>query len=614
MRAKCLMADTRRVPETSSRGTLEREWTLTEVGSNDLTVLIGGAAGQGVESGGAGLALAAARAGLHVFANSDVRSRIRGGDNFNQIRLTHRRVYSHSLKANLLVALTSESVAAHASDLAEGAGVILPEGTQLGDLATTRPDLVPMGLPLMKIAKDEGSRLMLNTAALAAAAAVVGVPLDAILGVISRNFSRKGAETAQSNVRVAEAAYAIANREYAATFPHRISPPAVAEQLLVMNGNQAFALGSLAGGCRFIAAYPMTPATTIIEWLAALPGEYGVVCKHTEDEIAAVCMAIGASFAGARAMTATSGGGFCLMVEAMGLAGMTEVPVVIVNAQRGGPSTGLPTRTEQSDLLFAIHAGQGEFPRIVLAPGTSEECFEAGWRAFNLAEQYQCPVVVMTDTFLASSLTTVESSAIDFRDVTICRGETLDGDGPDNVDGPYERFKVTESGVSPRALPGDPGRVFRASSDEHDGFGHIIEEAGNRVRMMQKRMRKLETARAEMRGPALIGRADAEIALVCWGSTAGPCREAATLLNARGTSASVLAFGDLWPLPVEVIRDSLVGARHAVVVEQNYTAQLAKLLRMEAGVDIRAINKYDGRPFSPEEIVDAVLEEVGVGV
>ncbi len=588
---------------------------MTEVRSNDITVLIGGAAGQGVESGGAGLALAAARAGLHVFAHSDVRSRIRGGDNFNQVRLAHRSVYSHSLKADLLVALTPESVSAHAGELAEGAGVILPEGIELGDLATTRTDLVPMRLPLMKIAKDEGSRLMLNTGALAAAAAIVGVPLDAILSVITRNFSRKGAETAESNVRVAEAAYVMAQREYASTFSHRINPPAVPEQLLLMNGNQAFALGALAGGCRFFAAYPMTPATTIIEWLAALPGEYGVVCKHSEDEIAAVCMAIGASFAGARAMTATSGGGFCLMVEAMGLAGMTEVPVVIVNAQRGGPSTGLPTRTEQSDLLFAIHAGQGEFPRIVLAPGTVEECFEAGWRAFNLAEQYQCPVVVMTDTFLASSLTTVENSAIDFRDITICRGQTLDGDGSDEFDEPYERFQVTENGVSPRALPGDPSRVFRASSDEHDEFGHITEEAGNRVRMMQKRMRKLETARAEMQGPKLIGPADAKVTLVCWGSTVGPCQEAAALLNARGISASVLAFSDLWPLPVEAVRDALVGVRHTVVVEQNYTAQLARLLRMETGVSITStINKYDGRPFSPEEIVDAVLEEVRVGV
>jgi 2-oxoglutarate ferredoxin oxidoreductase subunit alpha len=250
----------------------------------------------------------------------------------------------------------------------------------------------------------------------------------------------------------------------------------------------------------------------------------------------------------------------------------------------------------------------------VLAPGTVEECFEAGWRAFNLAEQYQCPVVVMTDTFLASSLTTVESSAIDFTDVTVCRGQTLDGDGADQIEERYERFQVTESGVSPRALPGDPGRVFRASSDEHDELGHITEESENRVSMMQKRMRKLETARAAMRGPKLIGPADAEVTLVCWGSTVGPCREATALLNEAGTSVSVLAFGDLWPLPVETVKEALAGARRAVVVEQNYTAQLAKLLRMETGANLQAINKYDGRPFSPEEIADAVLREVRVGV
>jgi 2-oxoglutarate ferredoxin oxidoreductase subunit alpha len=523
-------------------------------------------------------------------------------------------VYSHSRKADLLVALTAESLSAHAGDLADGAGVILPEGIEPAEVSALRPDLVPMPLPLLEIARAEGSRLMLNTGALAAAGAIVGVPVDAIVGVVRRNFSRKGEDTAASNVRVAERAYELASREYAPAFPRRVFAPALPEPLLLMNGNQAFALGALAGGCRFISAYPMTPATSIIEWLAGLPPEYGVVYKHTEDEIAAVCMAIGASFAGARAMTATSGGGFCLMVEAMGLAGMTETPLVIVNAQRGGPSTGLPTRTEQSDLLFAIHAGHGEYPRIVLAPATVEECFRAGWRSFNLAEEFQCPVVVMTDTYLASSLATVEESAIDFHSAVIARGQTLAAESPPELEEPYERFEITSTGISPRAFPGDPNRIVRASSDEHDEFGHITEDQENRVRMMEKRMRKLEAAREAMRAPEWIGPEDAEVTLVCWGSNVGPCREAAELLNNSGSTAGVLALEDVWPLPVDEVRRALQGARNPVVVEQNYTGQLAKLLRMEAGLDIASVTKFDGRPFSPEEIAEAVLEEVGAHV
>jgi len=226
-----------------------------------------------------------------------------------------------------------------------------------------------------------------------------------------------------------------------------------------MHGNHALALGALAGGCRFVAAYPMTPATSIFEYLASIAAGCGVVTKHAEDEIAAICMAIGAAHAGARAMTPTSGGGFSLMVEALGLAGMAEVPLVVVNVQRGGPSTGLPTRTEQGDLLFALHASQGEFPRIVLAPGTIEECFEAGWRALNLAEKYQCPVIVLSDLYLAGSLRTVEPEALDFASVPVERGALLSGDELDGLSDGYRRFAFTQSGVSPRAVPSTSTRA-----------------------------------------------------------------------------------------------------------------------------------------------------------
>ncbi|MGB9299973.1 MAG: 2-oxoacid:acceptor oxidoreductase subunit alpha, partial [Anaerolineae bacterium] len=274
-------------------------------------------------------------------------------------------------------------------------------------------------------------------------------------------------------------------------------------------------------GCKFVAGYPMTPATPILQWMAAHGERYGVVVKHTEDEIAAMMMVIGAAHAGVRAMAPTSGGGFSLMVEALGFAGMAEIPVVIVEGQRPGPSTGLATRTEQGDLLFVLFASQGEFPRIVLAPGTVEESFQAGWRAFNLAEKYQCPVIILSDTFLANSVRTLETDALDFAGVQIDRGALLTDEDLDRLEGEYLRYAYTESGVSPRALPGHPKAVFQATSDEHTPDGHITEEPEPRRRQVEKRLRKLEVALEDMDGPVRYGPPQAELTLIGWGSTYG---------------------------------------------------------------------------------------------
>jgi 2-oxoglutarate ferredoxin oxidoreductase subunit alpha len=307
-------------------------------------------------------------------------------------------------------------------------------------------------------------------------------------------------------------------------------------------------------------------------------------------------------------LTATSGGGFCLMVEAMGLAGMTEIPLVIVEAQRGGPSTGLPTRTEQSDLLFTLYAAHGEFPRIVLAPGTVEQCFEAGWRSFNLAERYQCPVVVLTDQFLSSSLRSLEVDAIDFESVVIDRGKLVDVE-KEGVQAGYRRFEMSEDGISPRAFPGHETVTVTASSDEHDERGHITEDSENRVRMMKKRMRKIETARAEMRAPALYGPAGADQTIACWGSTYGACREAVDEMLAEGASINLLQFSDLLPMSGEAVRQTLDACRRVVTVEQNFTSQLGQLLQTTTGRRAdAALNKYDGRPFSPGEIISALKE------
>ncbi len=570
----------------------------------DITIRLSGNAGQGLESSGAGFVLAAARSGLHVLGMPDYRSRVRGGNNFFQVRLGNSPVQSQPRQINILLALTADAVEMHAHDIMDGGFVLAPAEVGIDESFLRPRNIALIQPPLVDLAKQHGDKMMANTGALAVLAALIGFPLQAIQDVIARNFARKGAEAVATNQAVAAAAHDMV-REDAARFPWKLSMPAEPRPRMAISGNHALALGAMAGGCRFMSAYPMTPATTIMEWLSSVPPEFGMVVKHTEDEIAAACMAIGASYAGARAMTATSGGGFCLMVESLGLAGMTEVPVVIVDAQRGGPSTGLPTRTEQGDLLFAVHAGHGEFPRIVIAPRTHEECFELGWRAFNLAERYQCPVIVLTDMLLAGSIATIDP--VDFGAVSIDRGRTIEpGDHP--AGNGFRRFEFADDGISPRAFPGDPEAVFPSSTDEHDETGHITEDAANRVRMMQKRMRKLETAANEARPPELYGPEDAEITLVAWGSSYGPCREAVDMLNAEGrAAANLVSFTDIWPLSPAT--EEILRGRRIIAVEGNYSSQLAQLLRMHTGIAVQgSINRYDGRAFSPEAIADHVRE------
>jgi 2-oxoglutarate ferredoxin oxidoreductase subunit alpha len=350
----------------------------------------------------------------------------------------------------------------------------------------------------------------------------------------------------------------------------------------------------------------MTPGTPTFEWLTAHAAKYGIVSKHTEDELAAICMAIGANHAGVRGMTVTSGGGFSLMVEALGLAGMTETPLVAVNVQRVGPSTGMPTRTEQGDLLFMLHASQGEFPRIVLAPGTLEETFHTGWRAFNLAEKYQCPVIVLMDSFLANSLRTVERKDLDFESVEIDRGALLTDDELDQITESYKRYAITETGISPRAIPGHPNGVFMATSDEHTEDGHIEDEDPvNRVRMVEKRSRKLVVAAKEMRAPALYGPEKADLTFVSWGSTYGPVRVAVDRINQGDSTANFLHFTDIWPFPEDKVLPLLESADRLVDVENNSTGQFATFLRAHTGIEVdHKILKFDGQPFSPEYILD----------
>jgi 2-oxoglutarate ferredoxin oxidoreductase subunit alpha len=584
---------------------------------NDLTLKIAGEAGQGVESGGAGFARALVRGGLFIFGLQDYMSRIRGGHNFYQVRVNERPIQTFDDPVHLLLAFNKNAAELHTRELVPGGGILHDAAIKVDKDQLAERGVHDFEMPLVKIAEQEGGhRIMMNTAALGATAGITSYDFERIADVIENNFKRKGAETVDKNLKVARAAYDLASEQFAADFDWKLETVPGAPPRMLMNGNQAIAMGALAAGCRFISTYPMTPASTITEWLAAHGKKFGIVQKQTEDEIAAILFAIGAAHAGVRAMTASSGGGFCLMVEAYGLAAMTETPLVIAEVQRGGPSTGLPTRTEQSDLEFVLTASHGEFPRFVVAPGTVEQCFEAGHRAFNLAEKYQTPVIILSDLFLSNQIRTLNMDAIDFSQVTIDRGETLDYEELDKLVAPYERHMLTDSGVSPRAIPGHPKAVYITTGDEHSREGFITEDGQVRNEQMEKRMRKEErAAREDMQMPVRFGPEQADVTLVGFGSTIGSVIEAAERLSADGVPTNVLQFVDMAPLDEDRLTDLILGLRRMIVVEQNYTGQLARVIRRMTGrkADAR-INKYDGRPLSPTEIFAKVRQEVLVHV
>jgi 2-oxoglutarate ferredoxin oxidoreductase subunit alpha len=581
---------------------------------NDMTIRLAGEAGQGVESGGAGFAHALSRGGLWLHTYSEYMSRIRGGLNFFTIRASDQPLWGHSEGVHILLAFSPEAVSNYGPHIIRGGALVFDEGLKFDHDTVTRRGTQLYPLPLTKIAQDTGgNKIMMNTAGLGALAGIIEYPFEFIGDVIKRNFARKGEAVVRGNLAVAEEGYRLARERYADSFDWKITPLAALQDRMLINGNQALAVGAIAAGCRFMSGYPMTPASSILEFMASHEKKYDIVVKQTEDEIAAICFAIGAGNVGARAMTATSGGGFSLMVEALGLAGMAEVPVVIVEAQRPGPSTGMPTKTEQGDLLFALFASQGEFPRIVLAPGTQEECFHTAVRAFNLAEKWQCPVIVMTDFYLTTSMRTILPGEFPIEQVTIDRGELLTPEQLSTLAEPYLRYKDTPSGISPRALPGHPRGVQQACSDEHDEYGHFEDEdAANRLKMAGKRMRKFKNIVEDLRGPTIYGPERAELTLMGWGSSYGAMREAVDLLNARGTRANLMHFVDIWPFPEAKATPLIEAAQTLVAVESNQTGQFAHLVRAMTGRRAdRLVLRWDGRPLSPEYIL-AKLEEAKV--
>ncbi|MGQ9461751.1 MAG: 2-oxoacid:acceptor oxidoreductase subunit alpha [Candidatus Fervidibacter sp.] len=584
---------------------------------NQVNIKLGGEAGQGVESSGMGFARAIARAGLHIFGVQDYMSRIRGGHNWYQVRASGKPIYAHEPKVQILIALDERTVNEHLEEVVEGGAVIYDEGLKVDEGEIKRRGVIQMPLPLLRFAEElGGSKLTLNTAAVAAAAGIMELDLSYPESIIRDSFGRrKGSEIADRNIRVAEAAYEEAKRLYSHLFEWKLEAIPDAPKRMVINGNQALGLGAIAAGCKFCCGYPMTPASSLLEFMFAQSKRFKIVVRQTEDEISALLHIIGAAHAGVRALTCTSGGGFSLMVEALSLAGSTETPVVIVVAQRPGPATGMPTRTEQGELLFTIFAGHGEFPRSVIAPGSIEQCVYEMARAFNCAEKYQMPVIVLTDAFLANSIRSIDIDAIDFRKITdnIERGKLILPHEHEKIDQSvkdgYRRFEFTEDGISLRVPPGHPKAVYSVAGEEHtpEGFIDWEERADNRIKMMQKRMKKLEVAANETRLPQLYGPQDAELTLVCWGSSFGPALEAMERLNGNGMKTNLLQFIDIHPLDWNKVSEVLGNCRAWVSVEGNYSAQLSRWIRLNTGLKpFGTVVRYDGRPLNPVYIVEEV--------
>ena len=568
--------------------------------SLSVNFMVAGEAGQGVQSVGLILAKAFARGGYHVFADQDYESRVRGGHNFFRVRTSDSEVGAISEEIDILLALNQESVELHQRELVSG-GVMVFDRDKARGIGS---DAHLFGVPLEVLAeKKAGSKLMANTVALGVAFGLVGYDLDIPADVLREHFGHS--ELGGNNVKAATEGYEYAINNFRQEFKQSLKPVGDQKRML-LTGNEAIALGAIAAGCTFMAAYPMTPATSIMEYMASKSDELGLVVVQPEDEIAAINMIIGAAFAGARAMTATSGDGFALMVEGLGLAAMTETPIVVVIAQRPAPAVGLPTRTEQGDLQFVLTAAPGDFPRAVLAPGTIEDAFWLTVKAFNLAEKYQLAVILLTDQHLASSYSTV--GKFDLSHVSIDRGLLL----WQEIERPseYRRHRITPSGISPRALPGGDALVV-TDADEHDEEGHLTEDAATRTQMMLKRLRKLDSLRNEIRRPLIYGPERAEVTLISWGSTCGALKEAVDILRGEGLDVNFLHLNELWPFPAEAVSDILARARRSFVVENNASGQLAHLIRSETGIRADGnILKFDGRPFTPALIVSELKKEV----
>lgn len=566
----------------------------------DYSIRITGEAGQGIQTIGGTLAKVFARSGYHVLTHQDYESRVRGGHNFYQIRFSDTPVMSPRDRVDILAAMDSEGLSFDARDLTDN-GLVIYDSKALKQ-EHDGPNF--LDVPFSALAVEHGgNKIMANTAATGAILGLLGMDIDILIDILKNAFRKKGEEIIKGNINAVKAGHAYASENCPKC---SFSAAPLKGPKMLIAGNDAIGFGAAASGLKFYAAYPMTPSTGIMNYIAGKEEEYGIIVEQAEDELAAINMALGASFAGLRSMTGTSGGGFALMTEGISLAGMTETPVVIALAQRPGPATGFPTRTEQGDLEFALYAGHGEFPRIILAPGTPEQAFHLTNRAFELTEKYQVPVIIMTDQYLADSewtFDTFDISRLEYTDRRLRENALTELDA-------YSRHTYTETGVQPMAVPGGSRHLVVTDSDEHDEDGHMVEDAETRIKMTDKRLfKKLPAIKHDISPPAFYGSDKPSVIITGWGSTYGVLKEAVDTL-AGELNISMLHFSEVYPLPerdkfdyIEVLK----GAEITVCIENNATSQFARLMKAWTGFRFsHKINKYDGRPFTLETLTGEI--------
>lgn len=568
----------------------------------DFIFTIAGEAGYGIASSGLIFSKTALRSGYFIFDFNEYPSLIRGGHNVYGARVSSRQISSPVQGIDFLIALNQEAIDLHLDELKAGAAVVFDEET-VKIPAKTKDKIAFFALPLTKLALAAGGQaVMRNNAALGAAAFLLNADFSVFEKIIGEVFSSAKAEIIDLNIKVGQAGFDFAEKNFKKPLANLSLKKRKNEKLLFLSGNDALALGAVKAGCKFFAAYPMTPINSLISYFAGKAKNLGLVYFQPEDEIAGVNSAIGASHCGVRSMVATSGGGFSLMVEALGLAGMTEIPLVVIEGQRPGPSSGLPTWTSQGDLKFALSASQDDFPRIILAPGDVTEAFCQIVDAFNLAEKYQTPVIVLVDKYLCESRASLKT--FDESLAKIDRGLLLD-----SIPQGYQRYRLTESGISSRARAGAPGGSFWVSSYEHDESGFAREDSSSRIKMMEKRMKKMETLEREMPEPEKFGQKEAKIGLIGWGSSKGTILEAQKILLDESFKTEFLHLNFLSPFPTKAVEDFCRNHEKILAIEHNFTGQLASLVREKTGREIKEkLLKYDGRSLFPEDIAQRVKE------
>ncbi len=571
----------------------------------DFAVGIGGAAGQGVASPGNMMAKIFVRRGLHINAYNAYQSIIRGGHTFLTIRTSEQPVRCMGDRLDMLIPLNQDTMDRHLGRMREGSVVLYDSGK-------LEPGPTPAGVQLcpLPMAELTKSPLHHNTLAVAAVLRLVGVDLEALENTLAQQFGKKGEAVIAENVAVARAGYEYAGSHFK---PFPFALPDTGRRLAVASGNDALAMGGVAAGVKFYCAYPMSPSTGVLMWMARHARQLGILVRQVEDEIGVINMAIGAAHTGCRAMCATSGGGFALMTEALGAAAMMEIPVVCINVQRAGPATGVPTKTEQGDLWQVLGAGQGDYPRIIVAPTSISDSFHVIPQLFDLADRFQCPGIVLADLLISEGFASLDPAEMEFnppRD----RGQVigLNGEATGSGDG-YKRYANTDSGVAPRALPGTPGHAHVVATDEHDEEGILISDEftdpHKRQAIMERRQRKMDGVLPLLDPPRLLGPEDAQVTLVGWGSTQGVISEAVEELAAEGIVANQLPIRWIVPLHAEAIAQVLSKSRKIIVVENNYSGQFARYLRSETGIDADGhVRKYDGEPFLPHHVADGVKQ------